>query len=114
MWTFIAITVALFLGLVFIQASVNKTEIMANWPKYKSDPFYMFAAPLFKPDDDPRSRIQFATDNFRDAITELLNKIFAVLLQPLFQIFKILTDAITQNLTSLFNIKALLDNMWKK
>jgi len=114
MWAFIAVTVGLFFGLVFMQASVNRAEVMANWSKYKSDPLYMFAAPIFKPDDDPRSRLQFATDNFHDVISEKLTTIFAVLLQPLFQVFKILTDALTQTLSSLFNIKSLLDNMWKK
>lgn len=114
MWAFIAVTVGLFLGLVFMKASVERAEIIANWSKYKSDLFYMFAAPMFKPDDDPRSRLQFATDNFNDVIVEKLNTIFAVLLQPLFQVFKILTDALTQTLSSLFNIKSLLDNMWKK
>ena len=111
---FITVTVGLFLGLAFMQASVNRAEVMANWSKYKSDPLYMFAAPMFKPDDDPRSRLKFATDNFNDVISEKITTIFAVLLQPLFQVFKILTDALTQSLSSLFNIKSLLDNMWKK
>lgn len=114
MWAFIAVTIALFLGLVFLKSSMQTQEIMANWSKYKSDPFYMFAAPMFKPDDDPRSRLQFASDNFHDVIVEMLNKIFATMLQPMFQIFQLMTDALTQSLSGLFNIKALLDNMWKK
>lgn len=97
-----------------MKASMNVEEIMANWSKYKSDPFYMFAAPMFKPHDDPRSRLQFATDNFQDVVSEMITKVFAVMLQPMFQIFKLFMDALTQSLSGLFNIKALLDNMWKK
>jgi hypothetical protein len=114
MWAFIAVTIGLFLCLVFSKAAMNMEEIMANWSKYKSDPFYMFAAPMFKPHDDPRSRLQFATDNFHDVVSEMITKVFAVMLQPLFQIFKLFMDALTQSLSGLFNIKALLENMWKK
>jgi len=114
MFAFIGLTVALFLGLVYSSAYMQRYEIIANWSKYKLDPFYMFAAPMFKPDDDPRSRLQFATDNFNDNLKFLLDKVFAVLLQPVFAIFKLFNDAIGQSLNGLFNVKALLAQMWKK
>jgi enoyl-[acyl-carrier protein] reductase I len=41
----------------------------------------------------------------------MITKVFAVLLQPMFQIFKLFMDALTQSLSSLFNIKALLENI---
>ena len=93
---------------------MQRSEIMANWSKYRTDPFYMFAAPFFKPDDDPRSRLQFGADNFKDNILLMLNNIFMTLLQPVFQIFKLFMDAISQSSNGLFNIKALLANMWNK
>jgi hypothetical protein len=74
----------------------------------------MFAAPLFKPEDDPRSRLQFGTDNFKDNIVIMLNNVFATLLQPVFQVFHLFMDAIVQSLNGLFNVKALLSNMWNK
>ena len=114
MWTFIGVTLALFLGLVFMKASMSRDEIMANWSMYKNNPFYMFAAPMFKPDDDPRSRLQFGADTFNDAILEMLNKVFITLLQPVFKIFSLFTDALTQSLSGLFSIKSLLSNMWNK
>lgn len=114
MWVFVGITVALFLGLVFTQSSMNYKEVAANWSKYHNHPFYMFAAPMFKPDDDPRSRLQFATDNFHDVVSEMITKVFAILLQPLFKIFRLMIDALTQSLSSLFNIKSLLASMWDK
>lgn len=87
---------------------------MANWSKYRSDPFYMFSAPMFKPDDDPRSRLQFATDNFQDVISLMIKNIFIALLQPLFEIFKLITDALTQSISGLFNMRGMFDLMWKK
>jgi hypothetical protein len=114
MWPFIALTAVLVVGLSCAGALMRHSEIMANWSKYRTDPFYMFAAPMFKPDDDPRSRLEFGADNFKDTILIMLNNIFATLLQPVFQVFKLFMDAMSQSLNGLFNIKALLSNMWNK
>lgn len=114
MLAFIGVTFALFLGLAFFSAYMKREEIMANWSKYKSDPLYMFAAPMFKPDDDPRSRTKFAMDNFFDAIQAVITNVFSVFLQPVFKIFQLFIDAVTQTLSGLFNIRMLLGNMWKK
>jgi len=114
MLAFIGLTFALFLGLAFFSAYMQREEIMANWSKYKSDPLYMFAAPMFKPDDDPRSRTQFAMDNFFDVIQGMITSVFSVFLQPVFKIFQLFIDAIVQTLSGLFNIRMLLGNMWKK
>lgn len=117
MWGFLGLTVVLFLGLAFFSAYMRREEIMANWGNYKSDPLFMFAAPLFKPSDDPRSRIKFATDNFFDVISTMIKNTFMVFLEPVFKIFKIFTDSLTQTSGGLFNLKALLANMrdkWNK
>lgn len=114
MWAFIGLSVTLCLGLVFFSAYMKRDEIMANWSKYKRDPYYMFAAPMFKPPDDPRSRLKFATDNFYDNVLELLHKVFAVFLEPVFKVFKLFTDSLIQSLEGLFNIKAILGNSWNK
>lgn len=114
MWPFIGLTVALCAALSFLAGYMRREEIMANWSKYRSDPLYMFAAPLFKPDGDPRSPVQFASDNFFDNISMMVTKVFAVFLEPIFKIFKLFVDSITQTSDGLFNIKALFANMWDK
>jgi hypothetical protein len=112
MYLFIGLTVALFLGLVFSLVAVNREEISKNWSKYRYDPLYMFAAPLFKPDDDPRSRMQFGVDNFKDAVNLNINNVFLRFLQPVFSVFKIFLDAMNQTLGGLFNIRALIGKYW--
>jgi hypothetical protein len=112
MYLFIGLTVALFFGLVFSLAGVNREEITKNWSKYRYDPLYMFAAPLFKPADDPRSRMQFGVDNFKDAVNLNINEVFLKFLQPVFSIFKIFLDAMNQTLGGLFNIRALVGKYW--
>jgi hypothetical protein len=87
---------------------------MLNWKEYRTDPLYMFAAPLFKPNDDPRSPVQFAADNFFDNVMMIVSKVFGVFLVPVFKIFRLFLDSLTQTSDGLFNIKALLANMWDK
>ena len=74
----------------------------------------MFAAPLFKPSDDPRSPVQFATDNFYDNIMMIVTRVFGVFLVPVFKVFRLFLDSLLQTSDGLFNIKALLANMWNK
>jgi hypothetical protein len=111
---FVALSFAMFLTLSFTQAYTKREEIKANWSKYHDDLLYIFAAPMFKPDDDPRSRVQFATDNFNEVMGEKVKAIFATLLSPIFTIFKLFTDALNQTLGGIFNVRALMGNMWKK
>jgi len=112
MFAFIALTIGLVFALAFAKASMNSAEVSRNWSKYKSDPLYMFSAYMFKPDDDPRSRFQFAADNFIDNIMDFIHKIFAVFLQPVMNIFRLFTNSLTQSSSGLFNIRMILGKMW--
>jgi len=114
MWAFVGLTVTLLASLSFLSGYVRREEIMANWSTYKKDPFYLFAAPLFKPSEDPRSPVQFAMDNFFDVIQGSVTDVFMVLLQPVFKVFQLITDALVEMLNGLFNVKALMSNMWQK
>ena len=114
MWVPILITVALFAGLSLTFGLMRREEIKGNWSKYRGDLLYMFAAPLFKPDDDKRSRFEFATDNFSEVVKSYMTKMFAVFLAPLFQIFKLLTNAAGQSLQGIFNTRSILSKMWNK
>ncbi len=114
MWVPILITVALFAGLSLTFGLMRREEVKANWSKYRGDLLYMFAAPLFKPDDDRRSRFEFATDNFREVVKSNMTKMFGVLLAPLFQILKLLMNATGQSLQGIFNTRSILAKMWNK
>ena len=114
MWIFIGTSIALAFGLATMSALMRREEIKANWSQYKSDPMFMFTAFLFKPDDDPRSRIKFSTDNFYEVINDVLNKVFSVFLGPVFNVFNIFSDALKQSLSGLFNIRSLLGNLWNR
>jgi hypothetical protein len=114
MWAFALVTAALALGVLGVGAYQKRAEIMANWTKYRHDPLYLFFAYWFKPDDDPRTRLEFATDTFKDEIMFILDGIFATMLAPVFQIFKLFTDALTQTGSGLFTVKALFSKLFQK
>ena len=114
MWAFLFITFTLFIGFSIATVWGRRKEISDNWSQYRGNPMYMFTAFLYKPDDDPRSRLQFASDNFIDVVNEVMTRTFQVFLQPVFGIFKLFGDALTQSLSGIFNIRSLLGNMWNR
>lgn len=61
---FLFLTVGLVLGLGVSLAAAFRTNIAADWENRRCDPGVIPLAGLFKPDADPRSRAQFATDNW--------------------------------------------------
>ena len=109
---FTLMTLGLTVGLSVAYIYPRRKEIMANWGKYKADPFMLFGAAFFKPDDDPRSTTQFAEDNFKDVMDAMLNKIFAVFLQPVFELFNLFTSTLNSVLTNIFAFRDLLKNMF--
>lgn len=114
MWLFGALTVFLLLALSTVAAYIRRDEIMANWSKYRDNPLYMFAAPMFKPDEDPRSRLGFAMDNFTAVITGIIMKMFAVFLQPIMKILQGMTGSITESANGIMNMRGVFTNMFKK
>jgi len=114
MWAFAFLTVALTFGLLGVGAYQKRAEVAANWSKYRHDPLYLFFAYWFKPDEDPRTRLEFATDTFKDEIMYILDGIFATMLAPIFQIFKLFTDVLTQAGAGLFTVKALFAKLFEK
>jgi hypothetical protein len=62
---FIFVTVGLVLGLGVAFAASFRTSIAADWTNRRCEPGVVPLAGLFKPAGDPRSRAQFAADNWR-------------------------------------------------
>ena len=114
MWSLIVLTATLFAGVVLTSAYVKRDEIIANWALYRDDPVYMLGAPLFKPDDDPRSRLKFATDNFSDSMQSMLERTFAIMLAPVFKILGLISDAINETTGGLLNMRTILGKMWNQ
>ena len=68
--TFISLTIGLFIGLSVAIAATFRADIARNWEAKHCDPGVVPIAGLFKPDKDPRTRNQFAKDNWDECRKE--------------------------------------------
>lgn len=108
----VLLTIALLLGVSAVYSFARRSEIMANWASHRMDPLMLFMAPFFKPEEDPRSRFQFASDNFTEVVKIYMDKMIAVALTPVFQIFGTLTSSIATSANGLTAIRSLLGKMF--
>ena len=113
MFLLIITTIALGIGLVLANAYGNYEEVKANWGKYKSNLMYLFAAPLFKPDDDPRSATQFAIDSFNEVVGDYIKTTMRIFLDPLFSIFRLFLNGADEMLGGILNMRSILARMWE-
>lgn len=67
---FTFVTIGLVMGLAVAFAASFRTSIAADWTNRRCDPGVLPLAGLFKPDGDPRTRAQFAADNWRSCQKE--------------------------------------------
>jgi len=105
----------LLFGVLYYFAKVNQKDVLAHWEEYNKNPlFVFFLAPLYKPDGDSRSRIQFAIDNFMNVLLTFADETMKMFMQPIMAIFKMLTDTIDDTVNGLFNVRGLLKVMWSR
>jgi len=115
MWAFACLTAGLFVGILYFFAKANQQEVLNHWDEYSNNIFFIFfLSAFYKPDNDPRSRFQFAADNFNNVLFSFADKTMKTFMQPLMGIFKMLTDAIDQTVDGLFNVRGLLKSMWNQ
>jgi hypothetical protein len=115
MWIFLVLTGFMLFGVLYGIAKGNQQEVLNNWEKYNKNPFFVFfMAPFYKPDDDERSRFQFGIDNFFNVLMTFCTDTMQVVMQPLMAIFKMMTDAVDQTASGLFNMRDLLKVMWTR
>jgi hypothetical protein len=67
---FMALTIGLFIGISVAVAATFRADIARNWETKHCDPGIVPIAGIFKPDKDPRTRIQFAKDNWDECRKE--------------------------------------------
>jgi hypothetical protein len=114
MFTFLIVALVLTIGVPIAFAFMRFEEIKANWDKYRTDPFYMFASPLFKPADDPRSPAKYGADTVQSVLIDMMNKAYGVFLTPLFKIFRMLLDGANEATAGLYNLRGTLAMFWQQ
>lgn len=86
-WPFMLITFGLILALGLTIASLERTSVMNNWPNRRCELPVIVAAMFFKPTSDPRSKGDFAKDNFDFCMKTYIDKFIAFLMTPVNALF---------------------------
>ena len=80
-WPFMLITFGLLFLLGLTISKLERNGVMKNWDKRRCEFPVMTAGMFFKPSDDPRSKSQFASDNFtfcmKSYVTQFIELAFA-------------------------------------
>jgi len=86
-WPFMLITFGLLFALGLTIANLEKTSVMNNWTDRRCDLPVMAAAAFFKPDADPRTSSNFATDNFEFCLQSTVDKFITLFMGPINALF---------------------------
>lgn len=77
------ITLGLLFALGFVISRLERTTIMKNWSNRRCELPVVMAAMFFKPDNDPRSKGDFAKDNFDFCMKSYVEKFVNLLMAPI-------------------------------
>jgi hypothetical protein len=86
-WPFMLIAFGLLFALGLTISSLEKASVMRNWDKRRCELPVTFASMFFKPDWDPRSKSDFAKDNFEFCMGQYVENFMKLLMAPINAIF---------------------------
>ena len=87
-YLFLFLNLALLLGFLLILGDTSRKDVMAHWGQRRCDFDVVIAAFMYKPDDDPRSSSDFASDNFNFCISSKASNYMQSLFGSLFEVLK--------------------------
>ena len=111
LWPIILLTLALFGYVIYVFATMERENIMADWASNRCGIFVMFAASYFKPDDDPRTPGEFSLDNIRFCMGQLSKAAMAAALAPYNTILNQQSDNVSTNGIALNYLRKVSKNM---
>lgn len=112
MWYFILLTLALFLGFARIVVGFEAQAIMSQWAKYRCMPSVMFWASLFKPVGEPRSDMEFTTNNFSFCSAEIAKGVLVSALKPIMDIVVKMIETSISSLSYVMNLRSLSSTLF--
>lgn len=109
-WTLSFLISLLTGGFAFLLAMSNIEEIKKQWNDRRCDLEIMLTAQLYKPDSDPRTPGEFATENFQFCIRSIFTTILITALAPVLKLVNSqlsVLESVTEMLDRLRNIQAI-------
>ena len=95
-------------GYLLVKADIE--GVRADWPKRRCELPVMIAAPFLKPADDPKSRLQFATDNFSYCIDRIIKGVAREAMAPTVGVLGAQLNATSSFSGPMNNIRGMLRN----
>lgn len=86
-WPFALMTLGLFVLLGFVIAQMDRKSVMAHWATRRCELPVMVAGSFFKPELDPRTKSQFATDNFEFCMKRVVDGFIDLFIAPINALF---------------------------
>jgi hypothetical protein len=88
MTPFFLLTFGFLFGLGIVFASTDRQDVIANWDKRRCDVPVLIGGALYKPAADPRSSLEFAAENFKFCMEQVVRETFTSVLNPILALFK--------------------------
>lgn len=86
-WPFALMTLGLFVLLGFVIAQMDRKSVIANWATRRCELPVMVAGSFFKPELDPRTTSQFATENFEFCMKRVVDGFISLFMAPVNALF---------------------------
>ncbi len=113
MLAFLLLTLGFILAFATCLGIGRRKEVIDNWEKYRRNPLYIFTAFMYKPDTDPRSRWQFANDNFTLVLREYVADTLKAVLAPILMIFEVMGGGLTQSVGGVGKVQGVFNETLK-
>jgi len=111
-WPFLILTIALLSALGVMIASIDRVQIMNNWTEHRCEVPIMFAGSFFKPEDDPRSKSAFASDNFEFCMKKRVDQIMEIMMAPVTALFSKQVSVTGNTVNSMNVMRRLMNTMF--
>ena len=112
MWLGILLSLVFSIGLARIIVNSDFQSIINNWAEYRCNPSVIIFASLFKNKKDPRSDVQFTTENFEFCASEIAQNALRVALKPIMDVFYQMANAAMQSIGFTMNLRTLGSNLF--
>jgi hypothetical protein len=111
-WPFMLITFTLIFGLGLTISGLERNSVMNNWSSRRCELPVMAAGMFFKPDSDPRTRNEFAANNFDFCMKTYVDKFMGLLMSPINALFSKQVGIISHSVDMVSTIRQIAATMY--
>ena len=111
-WPFMVITFVLLFLLGYTIANLERTTVMNNWSSRRCDLPIVAAAAFFKPDNDSRTKSEFASSNFEFCMQSYFESFITAFMAPINALFSKQVNAANASIDGVNTIKSIAQALY--